>query len=502
MKRRTFLKIGSSATVGGVLDACGGSHGDDHVPAPVETPDPASFGTVVAWNQLALQAVRTIKPGPPMVARSLAILHTAMYNAWAVFDRQADTTPQGPALRRPDAECSVTNKAMAMSYAAHAALADQFPTQKAAFDAHMASLGFDTAVLPTDDASPAGVGRLAAAAMINYCHTDGANQLGNLAQVGTPYADYTGYVASNPPLVVGAPTPAGAIPAPGHWQPLTYVDASGKLVTPAFLAAFWGRVAPFALGPASQWRPGPPAAFGSDEYVRQAQRLIELQVTLTERQKVIAEYWADGPSSETPAGHWALFAQFVSARDRHNDDQDVKLFFALANAVFDAGIAAWDAKRSYDSTRPITAIRYLMYGKIITGYGIQGPAAGLMPIAGESWVPFQPRAFPTPPFPEHVSGHSTFSAAAAEVLRLFTGSDRFGASYTKPARSMLIDPALPSADLTLEWPTFSAAAAEAGISRLYGGIHFDNANDAGLELGLKVGALAFAKAQQYWRGGA
>jgi hypothetical protein len=99
MKRRTFLKIGSSATVGGVLDACGGSHGDDHVPAPVETPDPASFGTVVAWNQLALQAVRTIKPGPPMVARSLAILHTAMYNAWAVFDRQADTTAQGPALR-------------------------------------------------------------------------------------------------------------------------------------------------------------------------------------------------------------------------------------------------------------------------------------------------------------------------------------------------------------------------------------------------------------------
>ena len=123
-----------------------------------------------------------------------------------------------------------------------------------------------------------------------------------------------------------------------------------------------------------------------------------------------------------------------------------------------------------------------------------------MPIAGESWTPFQPASFPTPPFPEHVSGHSTFSSAGAEVLRLFTGSDAFGASYTKIARSLAIDPALPTQDLVLQWASFSEAAAEAGMSRVYGGIHFDNANNAGLAMGQQVGAQAFAKAKQYWDG--
>lgn len=157
-----------------------------------------------------------------------------------------------------------------------------------------------------------------------------------------------------------------------------------------------------------QFRPPPPAAFGSAEYSAQAQRVIDVQVSLTEEQKVIAEYWADGPDTETPPGHWCLFGQFTSARDRHNDDTDVKMFFALSNALFDAGIAAWDAKQAYDYARPITAIRYLMHGKLVMGYGSEGPAGGLKLIPGESWIPFQPTTFPTPPFPEHVSGHSTF----------------------------------------------------------------------------------------------
>jgi hypothetical protein len=141
-----------------------------------------------------------------------------------------------------------------------------------------------------------------------------------------------------------------------------------------------------------------------------------------------------------------------------------------------------------------------MQGKTITGYGPLGVAGGLRQIAGETWVPYQPATFPTPPFPEHVSGHSTFSAAAAEVLRRFTGSDAFGGSYTKPAHSMALEPALPSSDVTLSWATFSDAADEAGLSRVYGGIHFDNANVAGKDLGRKVGALVFDKAQRYWMG--
>jgi len=495
MERRTFLRMGSALALGNALAACGG--GDK---SPQFAAAPPQYKAVVGWNQTALQAIRNVKPGPPMAARSLAVLHTAMYNAWAAYSPVAIQTPHGPPVRRPDSEQVADNKALAMSHAAYCVLVDQFPTQTALFDGYMTSIGYDPSPGATDLATPQGIGQALAAAMLDYCHKDGANQLGNLTASGVPYADYTGYKPENPALVVAAPTPLADMAAPGNWQPLTYADASGAVVTPVYLAACWGRMTPFALASADQFRPGPPAAFGTPEYAAQAQHILDVQAALTERQKVIAEYWADGPKSELPPGHWCLFAQFVSQRDNHDDDRDVLLFFALANALSDAAIAAWDAKRAYDSERPITAIRYLMQGKSITGYGAPGVAAGLRQIAGETWIPYQPSTFPTPPFPEHVSGHSAFSAAAAEVLQRFTGSDVFGGSYTKPAHSMAIEPALPSTDVTLSWTTFSDAADEAGISRIYGSIHFDNANTAGKEVGRQVGALVFDKAQRYWMG--
>ena len=496
MERRTFLRMGGALALGNALTACGGS--SDAPPSPAAPPQ---YKAVVGWNQTALQAIRDAKPGPPMAARSLAALHTSMYNAWAAYSPTARQTPHVPPVRRPAGEWSPANKARAMSHAAYRVLVDQFPKQKALFDATMAGLGYDPAAAgATDLATPEGIGQVLAAAMLDYCHADGSNQLGNLAPGGAPYADYTGYAPANPPLLVHAPTPPDGIPLPGRWQPLTYADAGGAVVTPACLAACWDRVTPFALATADQFRPGPPAAVGTPDYAAQAQRIVDVQAALTERQKVVAEYWADGPRSELPPGHWCLFAQVVSERDRHTDDDDVLLFFALANALSDAAIAAWDAKRAYDSERPITAIRYLMRDRIITGYGLDGVAGGLRRIPGNTWVPYQPATFPTPPFPEHVSGHSTFSAAAAEVLLRFTGSNLFGHSYTRPAHAMTLEPALPSTDVTLRWATFSDAADEAGLSRIYGGIHFDNANEAGKTLGRKVGALVFDTAQRYWTG--
>jgi hypothetical protein len=495
MKRRKFLELGMGAFAGSALVACGGGHDGGTLP-----PDPqVKTHVVVGWNQVGLQAIRTTKPGPPMVARSLAVLHTTMYNAWAAYDPVALPARGGPLLRRPAAEHTAANKAMAMSFAAHAALVDQFPSQKPAFDSYLASLGYAVAAAP-DSASPQGVAAQTAAAMLTECHKDGANQLGDLTAGGMPYADYTGYAPLNQPMLVAQPSPAGSIAVPDRWQPLSYYDASGALKTPVFVGACWEKVTPFALASASQFRPGPPAAAGTAAYAEQAQHLVDVQAGLSERQKVIAEYWADGPSSELPPGHWCLFGQYVSSRDGHGDDEDVKLFFALANAVSDAGIAAWDAKRAYDSERPITAIRYLMSGKTVQGYA--GNGGGLQAVAGEAWMPYQPPSFPTPPFPEHVSGHSTFSAAAAEVLRQFTGSDAFGASFTKPAASNVVEPALPAQPVTLAWSTFSEAADEAGISRIYGGIHFDKANVDGQALGRQVGAAVFARASGYWQGAA
>jgi hypothetical protein len=180
-------------------------------------------------------------------------------------------------------------------------------------------------------------------------------------------------------------------------------------------------------------------------------------------------------------------------------DLDVKLFFTLTNAIFDAGICAWDNKRAFDSVRPITALRYLYFGRKVLAWG--GPYQGPQLIDGQTWFPYQPSTFPTPPFPEYCSGHSTFSAAGAEILKLFTDSDRFGLEVTLPAGSSRIEPgAVPEEDLTLSWSTFSRAAHQAGISRRYGGIHFEQADLDARHVGRLVARQAWRKAQAYING--
>jgi hypothetical protein len=235
----------------------------------------------------------------------------------------------------------------------------------------------------------------------------------------------------------------------------------------------------------------------SQNYLDQAKHVIDIQARLTSEQKVIAEYWADGPNSELPPGHWTEFAAYVAERDGLDMHESVKLFFALANAIFDASIATWDAKREYDYVRPVTAIRHLFRGKRILGWA--GPGKGTQEILGETWRPFQSATFPTPPFAEFTSGHSGFSMAAATVLKNFTGSDTFGFYYSQN-EPLKADPTEPVTDVVLSWPTFTAAALEAGESRLYGGIHFYEGNVVGLDLGRKVGEAAYAKAQDLWSG--
>jgi hypothetical protein len=120
---------------------------------------------------------------------------------------------------------------------------------------------------------------------------------------------------------------------------------------------------------------------------------------------------------------------------------------------------------------------------------------------GEKWQPYQPPNVVTPPFPEFISGHSTFSAASAEVLRRYTGSDKFGASATIRAGSSVVEPGLvPARDITLSWRTFSDAADEAGLSRRYGGIHFAHGDLQGRLIGRLIGAQTFKKAERYWTG--
>jgi hypothetical protein len=175
------------------------------------------------------------------------------------------------------------------------------------------------------------------------------------------------------------------------------------------------------------------------------------------------------------------------------------MFFALSNAMFDAGIAAWDAKRAFDSVRPVTAISFLYGGKTIRAWG--GPGKGTVEMDGAQWIPYQEATSPTPPFPEFVSGHSAYSAAAAEILKRWTGSDRFGYSVTLAPGSSKIEPRItPAKPVVLLWSTFTDAADEAGMSRRYGGIHFKGADLGGRLLGRLVAAQTWSKAQSYFEG--
>jgi hypothetical protein len=467
------------------------------LPPPAQ---PRPDSVVVRWNEAALQGVRDSTLGPPMVSRALAIVHTCIYDAWAAYDRDAVGTRLDGALRRPPAERTRSNKEQAISFAAYRAAVDLFPASRATvFDPLMASLGYDSGEDATDAALPAGVGNLAAHAVLEFRHQDGANQLGN-------YADYTGFVPRNDPmnLISGGFDPE-TVHDPNAWQPLTYRNAGGATVTPGFVGAQWQHVTPFALTSSQRLRSATgPARYGSPRYRSQAEQLLSLSAALTDEEKMIAEYWADGPHSELPPGHWDLFAQFVARRDRHGDqehgmDLDVKLFFALTNAVFDAGICAWDNKCEFASVRPITAIRYLFHGRQVVAWS--GPYRGPRTIDGATWLPYQPTTFPTPPFPEYSSGHSNFSAAGAEILRLFTGHDVFGASVLIPAGSSRVEPgAVPARDMTLSWSTFSEAADQAGISRRYGGIHFEQGDLDARATGREAARIAWAKALNYFKG--
>jgi hypothetical protein len=470
--------------------------------ATVGRPEPARAADgdnlVLVWNDQALEAIRKLPPAPTVAARALAMVHTAIYDAWAAYDPLAVGTRLGAKLRQPQAERTQANKDKAVSFAAYTALMDlfPFPARQEIFTAKMASLyGPEFA---SDTTAPATVGFTAAQAVLDYRHVDGSNQANG-------YADTSGYSPVNS---------WDQVREADHWQPLCVpLPAPGTTDCPApqkFVTPHWRDVTPFALTSADQFRPdhGPAVTVlkgkPSDAFRKEVDQQLTFSAGLTDLQKVIAQYWEDPPGSETPPGHWNLFAQWVSRRDHHNLDTDAKVFMALNNALLDAGITAWDAKRQWNSVRPITAVRWLKRGQLIQAWG--GPYQGTKTIRGEDWQPYQRANFVTPAFPEYLSGHSTFSAAAALLLKAATGSDTFGMSVTIAAGSSTVEPrtatqpGVPAAPVTLSWKSFTAAADQAGISREYGGIHFNDGDFEARQAGEDVGLLVWSKAKGYFNG--
>ena len=567
------------------------------------------------WDEEILAAIRIDTPHPPVQARNLFSLSVCMYDVWAAYDPVA----VGYVYRGKHSAGDVAvARHEAISYAAYRLLKERYAYSRSAsntmviLDLHMAALGYSTNNVSTNTATPAGVGNSVYNAVSAWFIDDGCRQT-------NAYADYPanqgGYVYINQPLVSGLP--GIEVTDVNRWQRLAIanaVDQNGFPQGPIqnYLGPQWLGVRPFALqrnDPTKPWiDPGPPPQLGEAAFVSNVVEVIRRSSELTpddgvtmnispgafgnnslganngtghpvnpatglpyatnivkrgDFARVLAEFWADGPSSETPPGHWNVLANHVSDNTNFvkriggngpvldSLEWDVKMYFALNASVHEAACAAWSLKRYYDGWRPISAIRYL--GKLgqssdpfapsYNPFGLplitnlielvtfasvgSGRHAGLSPgkiallgwpgqpanpanqysgvrwIHADAWLPYQKTNFVTPAFPGFVSGHSTFSRAAAEVMTALTGSPFFPGgmeTYTANGNSNLTFELGPSQTITLQWATYYDAADQAGMSRIWGGIHPPADDFNGRVTGSQCGLAVWALAQKYWDG--
>ncbi|MET0152801.1 MAG: vanadium-dependent haloperoxidase [Candidatus Binatia bacterium] len=462
------------------------------------------------WLDVLLEAsgrdAERNRPRPTILSRTMALVLTSIYDAWAAYDDVAIGTRMGDRLRRPTGERTQANKEKAISYAAYRSLLFVYPEDAGWIREQFRGKGFDPDDASTDATTPEGVGNTAASAVIEYRRHDGANQLGDEpGGNGEPYADYMGYKPKNTPDDIVDPT---------RWLPIPFSDGKGGTVSPGFLTPHWGKVKPFALERSDQFRPPEPPKWGSEMLNREIEEAVRVNANLTLEQKTVVEFMREGPHSTGQSGHWLQFAQDVSRRDHYGLDQDVKLFFAVSNVVMDAFIACWEAKRYYDTSRPYWWARKYYQGKQIDAWA--GPGKGVVKMAGENWRPYSPDTFLTPPFPGYTSGHATASGAASRTLELFTGSDRYGAVAIQQAGYMTEPDATTaqmqardgqratdvtdSKEMRLFLPTFTATAEMAAVSRLWGGYHIRTDNEEGLILGRRIAMHSWRKYQAYFAG--
>jgi hypothetical protein len=528
------MLLGAVLSLGGVALVRSGAG------EPPCTPIATHPGWSVArqWNEASLDAIRRDLPAPTVHARNLFHTAVAMWDAWAAYDPTASGY-----LVDEDHDVADLDAAReeAMSYAVYRVLSHRYRESVGASDslpafaAVMEGRCLPLEVTTTQGSSPAAVGNRIAARVLEAGRTDGANEDGG-------YAPPEGYEAVNPPLEVAVP--GATLVDPDRWQPLqleNMISQNGIPVTGGvqeFIGPHWGHVAGFALPDGGSeglpMDPGRPPA-SDDPRTSQAYRDLAVEVirlsslldptqsevidaspatfggnpigtddgtghrvnpvtgvpyepnpvNAADLYRALAEYWADGPSSETPPGHWHALANAASddlAPDLRIGgtgspvdrlEWDVKLYLALGAANHDAAVVAWGAKGYYDSVRPISMIRYLgglgqssdpdapayhpdglplVPGLIeVVTDETTAPGAAHQALAGHEgqvavrswrgipedpdrelggvgwilavdWVPYQLPTFVTPAFAGYVSGHSTFSHASAAVLTAMTGS--------------------------------------------------------------------------------
>ncbi|MUH37114.1 T9SS C-terminal target domain-containing protein [Zobellia amurskyensis] len=607
------------------------------------------------WNEVLLDAIRSDYARPTVHARNLYHSSVLMYDAWALFDNNAQTVFLGQnyggydcrynGILQPGNVDSARQEIM--SYALFRLLTHRFSTSPGATETLnninelFSSFGYDPQFTSTDysNGSYAALGNYLGNEMIAFGRQDGANE-------NFEYGNQL-YEPLNPPLVLAEYQDITNID-PNHWQPLSFdlfIDQSGNSVPvaiPDFLGPEWGAVVPFALDAANlqiknngfdshlyfdteeppqiensmsdgindpyKWNftlvaawsahldpedateiDISPAGLGNvsiDTYpttfdaYRNFYDLMEggdigqgwnlnpytnqpyapQFVKRSDYTRVLAEFWADGPDSETPPGHWYTILNYVSDHPlvskkfkgegpTVNDlEWDVKSYLALGGAMHDSAIATWGIKGHFDYVRPISAIRYMSgkgqssdsslpnfdpqgiplipdlielidendplagnMGELVGEIKIKawrGPdfindpendVAGVGWILGTHWWPYQRGTFVTPPFAGYVSGHSTFSRAAAEIMTQLTGDAFFPGgmgTFDIKANQFLVFEDGPSEDFTLQWATYRDASDQTSLSRIWGGIHPPIDDIPGRLIGDEIGKRAFAKAER------
>jgi membrane-associated phospholipid phosphatase len=336
------------------------------------------------WIEVVLNEIATHRLDPPHASRVLATLSVAMQRAVA--------------RARPTASA-----AAAVDGAASTVLAYFFRDESGRF--HGLAIRAEHASVSSSTEGGFALGRRVGEELVARAESDGAD------------APFTGTIPVGPEFWV--PTPPGFLPP---------------------LLPGWGRVLPWNIGDPVALRPPPPPRPGQSAFEVEVREVYDVSRTLTPEQRAIALFWADGPGTFTPPGHWNAIALELVRAHGLDSAQATRVFAVLNTAQADAFICVWDAKYAYWSPRPITAIRREI---------------------DPSWSPL----IATPPFPSYISGHSGTSGAAATVLSVFFPDD--------------------AAQL-------NAWAREAALSRLYGGIHFPTDNEVGLALGTSVGQAALA----------
>ncbi len=442
------------------------------------------------WGKLALDATandtEAFKPRPTITSRYLGLIFTSIFDAWSRYDSTAIPVYLDGVERRPASEQNLKNKEIAISYAAYRAMCEYYYSDSVLFADFMRDLGYDPQNNSLDPTTPEGIGNLAAKAVIDARRGDGSNQYAEEdGSNGMAYFDYTNYAPVNP---------VDTNYDPNRWQPKYFSDGAGGQFAPACLTPFWDRVKPISMSSGDQFRPGPPPMIGSDRLAKEVAEVVEVQANLTDPQKALVEFMRDGPQSVQQAGHWLKFAQDVSIRDEHSLDEDVKMYFINQVVAMDAFIASWDSKMYYDYARPFALVHQYYGGDTIIGWG--GEGKGMMKMDGNQWRPYSPATFLCPPFPSYTSGHSTISGACAEILKYWTGSDTFGTEVEWVAGSLTELDRLGDT-VTLSFPTFTDAAEQAGISRVYGGYHIQADNIEGLKLGRAVAQNAWLFYQKH-----